>query len=356
MEAPTLRNKKLYAICRVAVTLAAILLLDACDTKMSYEKASTREPYSHLSEKDRRWLYDYHMTNRGAVQWMGDEIRLRDDHIQIWLTSDHKYELEDPSLPEEYAVSVDKVVKMVQSKGGSETAQTLLAKARKKIGGQSNPPEHPYILIGLTAKARYAQKLCYPKLWKECILGLTQDMVQGASKIKGQGRLSEALQLMAKAIDLRASELGPNHPATQGALALFKGWAGYDYRLKPTATEEPGAALSEEAGHPSNAQPGLAPPNTVSSSSGTDAPPPPATGPASVNTQSLLARADSLIARARDAWQVGDTKTTIRDASMALELRRKALGPDHPKVKEVEQMLKKARAGQGGSPSPAPDN
>jgi hypothetical protein len=57
-----------------------------------------------------------------------------------------------------------------------------------------------------------------------------------------------------------------------------------------------------------------------------------------------LKSADDLIARAAKAWEAGLYGDAVTNAEQALEIYLAELGPDHPRIGEVQKMIDAARA------------
>lgn len=222
--------------------IVACLALGGCNAPMSLDKASQMEPYKSLGPEDRQWLYNYHQTPGGAQGWVEDELRLQDDSLEnIWFTSDGLIELESKAS-KSYSVKRDKVINDVKSKGGAAVAKEVILEAHKRFGSYPNPVQTPYILLGLSENARHAQKLRYPKLYTEAVIMETQKLVVLAQGLHQGGKLPESLKAMGEAIRQRKNELGQDHPATKGAMAMFQEMAGHPY----TEADDKNAAVDEK--------------------------------------------------------------------------------------------------------------
>jgi hypothetical protein len=63
-------------------------------------------------------------------------------------------------------------------------------------------------------------------------------------------------------------------------------------------------------------------------------------------------QADALLAKARKLWNEGDYSGSIKAAKEALTIKQKIFGPEHPEVKEIQQMIQKAESMAANSASP----
>ncbi|MBN1518183.1 hypothetical protein JXA32_16595 [Candidatus Sumerlaeota bacterium] len=221
--------------CRNAQTLQGIfiglifLALTGCSKEISYKQAATTHPYIDLSEDDRRWLFQHHSTRSGAFNWVDDEIRLYDENIQVWFTSDKTMELEDTRSHKKYNIDLNTVHKMVKQLGGRLAAEKIVDQARAKIGDTTIHPQEPMVPIALSDDCARAQKLRYPKIWEKQIIIQSQILVNEAKQLQEQGMPLSAAPLMDKAIKIRKSNLGEDHKATVGALSMFEPIVGMPY-------------------------------------------------------------------------------------------------------------------------------
>jgi hypothetical protein len=271
-----------------------VLTLSACNQPPSFEEASKSWPYRELSEADRRWLYDYHMTRAGALAWLEDEIYFADEDMTPWRTSDGKFELQNEATGKSYAIDTDKAIALCKSKDGRDAAFELVTKARKETGGEPRPPAKPAIVKGITGDHIKAQSLRYPKQWSEYILYESQVLIDESQKMndKGLRRVGAAMALEAR--DLRIRVFGPEFEATK--------FAGYVY-TKIT---------------------GQQPPDTFEPDY-------------SVGTIQYM------INLSRAYWEdgrQGEAKMTLMKAQ---EYAMLLLGPEHAKTKEVDSILEKMR-------------
>jgi hypothetical protein len=234
MSKPSIQRRSLM----VAASVLVLAGLAACNQPLSYEKASQMEPYKSIaSSEDRRWLYNFHQSPQGALDWMENEMRLLDDSVQnIWNTSEATVEFEYEG-GKKYTRKRDDVVALVRSKGGTAAARELAAAAHKEVGGSARPPEKPYVLLGPSDAMRRAQKLMYPQLYQVAAIAQTQLIVQKAGELNAAGKLPAALDALSTAIEMRIEMLGEDHPATKGAKEIYQAYAKKPY-VKPAEAAE----------------------------------------------------------------------------------------------------------------------
>lgn len=277
--------------------LCIALLAIGCGSGMSYEEASKTAPYSNLSESDRRWLYDHHMTRAGALAWLEDEVNFLDSELQAWRTSDGKFELEHRPTGKAFAVPIDDAIALAQEKGGAAAAAELVARTREKVGGVSTPPQTRGLAAAFGDDALRAQKLRYPDLWRGQLSYTTDLEIKEARLLAAMGKKTEASSALQKAYAMRRDEFGESHEATQMVAAIHAKLLGSPLPGAPAPTIAAPEAEAEES------------------------------------------PVDALLAESRAAWQAGDKAGSIAKAREAYALAQRSHGPEHPKSKEVLGIL-----------------
>lgn len=270
--------------------LLAMLLLPGCDRAMSFEDARALPEYRGLNDADARWLYDHHMTRRGALGWLDDEIRFRDTTLEVWFTSEGTVSLE--TYTGRYEIDTDKAVKMVQAQGGAAAARELITAARKKTGGDSKPQEPRILTPGMTRDERRAQELRYPVLWKEYVIWATQESLKKAQEQMDAGNPVMAFVYIQPALNRRRLALGDDHEATKFLALWYTRISG----------QEP---------------------------------------PAEPAPDSDILMMDAYIEAARTYWQNGQRQAAYNVLGVAFLAGTEVLPRDHEKIKEVERIMEK---------------
>ncbi len=308
-----------------------LAVFSACDRPMSLKQASQMPPYAGLSSADQQWLYDYHQTDSGALNWLEDEIYLQDAKIRAWRTSDGMFELESlNSHSPKWVIKTKDAIAEVKKSGAPAVAKEYIRLAREKTGGETVLPAIRVVVPGQTADDQRAQKLRTPNEFKMGIISLTQSKIERARKYDEMGASDMAAGIINQVYHMRLNELGADHEATKFAAVLYARYTGSEPPSSTTEAAHPPAPETHQTDPPSQQPP-------------TNATPPTVPKPATNVSPSVNATLDEMISRARQLWDSGQEVEAMKLMSEATDYARQNLGFEHQKTIQVESVAKKMR-------------